>query len=110
MAKTWYNRRGKYNMYEGTCMAKKLSTVLPRSKEKTTETVDFSTYVQQMMKPPKTRLWLWFSSLLVLGVVVLGITSSLVWGWLNNIKITVGSNAPQGSVQTLQVQHTAAYA
>jgi hypothetical protein len=68
------------------------------------------THIRKGTYPPKPWLWLWFSSLLVLGVVILIIVSPIALAWLSSIKISVNSSPSQGPVQILNIGRTANYA
>ncbi len=56
------------------------------------------------------RQWLLFSILLLVGLIILGSVSSLAWGWLKNIHISINPASTPIPIQTFNVQRTADYA
>src|SRR5579863_8451570 len=58
----------------------------------------------------QTQLWLGFSVLLVLGLLVLSIASGAAGDWLKTLKLSTGTAAKPMYVTTLNVQRTASYA
>ncbi len=89
-------------------MANKISPLLPRPKDKTP--VPASTRVQKILHSSRTGLWPLFSSLLVLGVIILIVASSIAWNWLRNVKLAINPAPKEAPVLTFKVQRTAAYA
>src|SRR5579859_224905 len=89
-------------------MAKKILPVLSRPGDKTPVPVDAR--VQQITRSNKTSSWPLFSALLILGLIILIIASSLAWSWLRNIKIAVNPASAPVPALTLKVQRTAPYA
>jgi hypothetical protein len=89
-------------------MQKKSSpiSVLNRSREKTPVPVEV--HMLEKTKLPKLRLW--FVSLLVLGVIILALTSFATWNWLRTIKFTTNTTPTQAPSTTFSVQRTAPYA
>jgi len=89
-------------------MAKKTPTipVPPLFQEKTP--VVLATSIPKKASPP--RQWLLFSSLLVLGVLVLSIVSYSTWGLLKNVKFTFNPAPTPIPTLTFEVQRTATYA
>ncbi len=59
-------------------------------------------------KPPK--LWLWITSLLIIGVIILGSVSYITWNWLRNLQVTIGAGDTQPTIITFNVERTATYA
>ena len=55
-------------------------------------------------------LWLWFSSILIVGILLLGIGSSIALGLLKNMHISFNTAATPVSITTFNVQRTATYA
>jgi hypothetical protein len=109
VAKTWYNKRGRLNTRkEAFFMAKKTPTfpVPPLFQEKTP--VVLATSIPKKASPP--RQWLLFSSLLILGIFVLGVVSYSTWGLLKNIKFTFNTAPTPVTTLTFNVQRTAIYA
>lgn len=67
-----------------------------------------NTHVGKPPHPP--RQWLLFSSLLILGVIVLSLVSSATWGWLKNVKFSLNPAPTPIPTLTFNVQRTATYA
>ena len=91
-------------------MANKTSTtpLLSRPKDKTY--VPAKTPLQKIVRSSKRGLWPLFSMLLVLGVIILIVASSIAWNWLKDVKLPIGSTPKQASILTFNVQRTASYA
>ncbi len=91
-------------------MANKTSTtpLLSRPKDKTY--VPAKTPLQKIVRSSKRGLWPLFSILLVLGVIILIVASSIAWNWLKDIKLPIGSAPKQAPILTFNVQRTASYA
>jgi hypothetical protein len=89
-------------------MAKKILTtsVLLRLKDKTPTPIAPPPDIQSS----QTQLWLGFSVLLVLGLLVLSIVTGAAGDWLKTLKLWTGTPATPMSVITLNVQRTASYA
>ena len=88
-------------------MAKKILTtsVLLRPKDKTSTSV-----APPNIQSSQTQLWLGFSVLLVLGLLVLSIATGAAGDWLKTLKLSTGMAATPMPVTTLDVQRTASYA
>ena len=79
---------------------------LPRSREK----LNMPTPpVAQADHKPRT-LWLWFSSILIVGILILGFGSSYALGLLKGIHISFNTAATPIPITTFKVQRTATYA
>ncbi|HEX6108986.1 MAG TPA: hypothetical protein VFZ02_06185 [Ktedonobacteraceae bacterium] len=65
-------------------------------------------YPHQNSKP--SMLWLWITSLLIIGVIILGAITSLTWQWLNNVHVTLGAGNTQPTITTFNVQRIGTYA
>src|SRR5947199_3232148 len=91
-------------------MPNKISTtpLLSRPNDKTY--VPAKTPLQKIVRSSRTGLWPLFSSLLVLGVIILIVASSIAWNWLRNVKLTINPAPKQAPILTFKVQRTAAYA
>lgn len=63
--------------------------------------------VQADNKP--RMLWLWFSSILIVGILLLGIGSFIALGLLNNFRTSLNPVATPVPVTTFNVQRTASY-
>src|SRR6266536_430400 len=91
-------------------MANKISStpLLPQPKDKTP--VPASTRVQKIVHSSKREPWPLFTSLLVLGVIILIVASTVAWNLLRNVKVTTNQAPSQAPMHTFEVQRTAAYA
>lgn len=65
-------------------------------------------YPLRNSKPSK--LWLWITSILIIGIVILGAVSNITWQWLNNVHVTLGAGNTQPPITTFNVQRTSTYA
>src|SRR5438552_3357245 len=90
-------------------MVKKTVTapLLPQSRDKTPTFV--APPLQKNVQSSQTRLSLWFSILLVLGLIVVGIASVMSWNWLRTVKISTDTTPAQVPISTFNVQRTASY-
>ncbi len=79
---------------------------LSRSREKLF--VSAPPVVQADRKP--RMLWLWFSSMLLLEILILAFGSSIALGFLKNIHISFNAAATPVPITTFNVQRTAMYA
>ncbi len=74
------------------------------------------TSAKRILYPPRNskpaKLWLWITSVLIIGAIILGSVSYITWNWLRNLQITFGAgNTPSTiNVTTFNVQRTATYA
>jgi len=57
-----------------------------------------------------SKLWLWITSLLILGLIILGSVSYLTWNWLRNLRISLEPTSTQPSITTFNIQRTSTYA
>ena len=91
-------------------MANKISStpLLPQPKEKTP--VPAGARVQKFVHSSKREPWPLFISLLVVGMIILIVASSIAWNLLRNVKITTNQAPTQAPILTFTVQRTAAYA
>jgi hypothetical protein len=75
---------------------------------------DSDTSAQGIVISPKnskpSRLWLWISGLLIIGLVILGGVSSITSNWLRNLQIPVGTTNTQPAITTFNVKRTVTYA
>jgi hypothetical protein len=69
---------------------------------------------QLIVAPPRvsksSKLWLWLTSLLIIGVIILGSISYITWNWLQHLQISFGAGSTQPTITTFNVQRTATYA
>src|SRR5947209_3262835 len=88
-------------------MAKKIlaTSVLLRPKDKTSVPL-----TPPSIQSSQTRLWLGFSILLVVGLLILSLTSGAVGNWLKTLKFSASTAATPVPVTTLNVERTASYA
>src|SRR5437764_3774183 len=88
-------------------MAKKILTtsVLLRLKDKARASVG-----SPNIQSSQTRLWLGFSVLLVLGLLIVNIVTGVAGDWLKTLKLSIGTSATPMPVTMLNVQRTASYA
>ena len=74
---------------------------------------DFNTSAKRMFTPPgdpkPSSIWLWITSLLLIGVVVLSAVGYITWNWLKNVQVTVGAGNTQPAITTFNVQRTGFY-
>ena|SRR5947209_18849292 len=87
-------------------MAKKISPALPQPIDKTP--VPDINSIQESRHP--YRQWLLFSSLLILGIIILLVVNNGTLGLLKNIKFTVNPAPTQAPIDTFNVERTAHYA
>jgi len=85
-------------------MAKKISPTLPIDKTP----VPVLTSIQESRHPH--RQWILFSSLLVLGIIILVIVNNGALGLLKNMKFTVNPAPTQAPIDTFNVERAARYA
>src|SRR5437764_6594361 len=75
---------------------------------------DYDTSARRIVNSPKnskpSRLWLWISCLLIIGLVILGSVSSITSNWLRNLQISVGTTSTQPAITTFNVKRTVTYA
>jgi hypothetical protein len=75
-------------------------------------TNDLST--KRMLYPPRnsqsSKLWLWITSMLIIGVIIFGGISYLALHWFNSIHITVGAGNTQPPITTFHVERAGTYA
>lgn len=57
-----------------------------------------------------SKLWLWITSLLILGLIILGSVSYITWNWLRNLQISLEPASTQPSITTFNIQRTSTYA
>lgn len=91
---------------EDSSMAKKISNVpmVVRPREKSV--VPFVPPLHQDTRPIK----LWLISILVAGVIILGVVSFTAWNWLKHVNISLNPTTVQAPITTLNVQRSATYA
>src|SRR5437763_163441 len=91
-------------------MANKISStpLLPQPKDKTP--VPAGTRVQKIVHSTKREPWPLFTSLLVLGVIILIVASTVAWNLLRNVKVTTNQAPSQAPILTFEAQRTAPYA
>src|SRR5260370_17845838 len=82
--------------------------LLPHHKNKTR--VPAGRRVQKIVHSSKREPWPLFTSLLVLGVIILIVASTVAWNLLRNVKVTTNQAPSQAPMLTFEVQRTAAYA
>jgi hypothetical protein len=75
---------------------------------------DYITSAQRIVTPPRnskpSKLWFWITSLLIIGVIILGGVSYITWNWLRNLQVTFGAGNTQPTITTFNVQRSANYA
>jgi hypothetical protein len=57
-----------------------------------------------------SKLWLWITSLLIIGLIILGSVSYITWQWLKNVHVTLGAGNTPTTVTTFHIQKTGPYA
>ncbi len=74
----------------------------------------YETPAKGVVVPPKSskpsKLWLWITSLLILGLIILGSVSYITWNWLRNLQISLAPTSTQPSITTFNIQRNATYA
>ena len=94
-------------------MAKK-SLITPSEMRSVTPISTNDTSTKRMLFPPRnsqpTRLWLWITSMLIIGVIIFGGVSYLALHWFNTIHITLGAGTTQPTITTYHVQRAGMYA
>ncbi len=72
------------------------------------------TAVQRFVALPKiskpSKLWLWISSLLIIGLIILGSVSFITWRWLSNLQVSLQGISTQPTITTFSVQRSITYA
>jgi hypothetical protein len=75
---------------------------------------DYNTSARTIMTPPRnsklSKLWLWITSLLLIGVIILGGVSYITWNWLRNLQVTIGAGNAKPAITTFKVDRTGTYA
>ncbi len=75
---------------------------------------NLKTSAQRVVTPPRnskpSKLWLWITSLLIIGMTILGGVSYITWNWIRNLQVTFGAGNTQPAITTFNVQRTATYA
>lgn len=75
---------------------------------------DSDTSAKRILTPPRnskqSHLWLWITSLLLIGVIILGGVSYITWSWLRSLQVTFGAGDTLPVITTFNVQRTATYA
>ncbi len=75
---------------------------------------DSDTSTKRIVTSPRnskqSNLWLWITSLLLIGVIILGGVSYITWSWLRSLQITFGAGDTLPVITTFNVQRTATYA
>jgi hypothetical protein len=73
-----------------------------------------NTSAKRILYPPRnskpSKLWLWIISLLIIGIVILGVVSNITWNWLTSVHVTLGAGSSQPAITTFNVQRTGTYA
>src|SRR5260370_30132589 len=73
-----------------------------------------NTSAKRILYPPRiskpSKLWLWITCLLIIGVVIFGAITSITWQWLNNVHVTLGAGSTQPAITTFNVQRAGTYA
>lgn len=85
------------------------STDLMESQEKAVVLVEPETPASRK-RPAIPSLWLWFSIIIVVGMVILIVVSSIAGYWIQNIQLGINQQPTPLPVATLNVQRTALYA
>lgn len=74
----------------------------------------YNTSAKGIAAPPgdskPSKLWLWVTSLLIIGVIVLGSVGYITWNWLNNLQVSLEPGSTPPTITTFNVQRTATYA
>ena len=72
------------------------------------------TSTNKMLYPPRnsqsSMLWLWITSMLIIGIIIFGGISYLALQWFNTIHITLGAVTTQPPITTFHVQRSGTYA
>ncbi len=77
---------------------------------------DSGTFAKKILYQPGNsqlpKLWLWITSLLMIGIIILGGASYITWTWLRGLQITFGAGNTQPTITTTtyNVQRTGTYA
>ena len=59
---------------------------------------------------PSSKLWLWITSLLIIGVIIFGGVSYIAMHWFNTIHITPGASTTQPAITTYHIGRAGMYA
>jgi hypothetical protein len=69
---------------------------------------------KRILYPPRnakpSKLWLWITSMLLIGVVIFGGVSYITWNWLKSVHVTLGAGSTQPAITTYNVQRIGTYA
>src|SRR6266700_4614299 len=94
-------------------MAKK-SLITSSEMRSVNDSVTNYTSTKRILYPPRnsqsSKLWLWITSILVIGLIILGGVSYISWNWLKNVHVTLGAGNTQPSITTFHVERTRTYA
>jgi len=75
---------------------------------------NYNTSAKRIVAPPKvskpSKQWLWITSLLIIGVIIIASVSYITWNWLQNVRVTLGPGVTHTTITTFNVQRTATYA
>src|SRR5438876_6194377 len=73
-----------------------------------------NTSAKRLLYPPRnspsSKLWLWITCMLIIGVIILGGVSYVTWQWLKNVHVTLGAGNTKPAITTFHVERTGTYA
>src|SRR6266704_1994055 len=94
-------------------MAKK-SLITSSEMRSVNDSVTNDTSTKRILYPPRnsqsSKLWLWITSILIIGVIILGGVSYISWNWLKNVHVTLGASNTHPAITTFHVERTGTYA
>ncbi len=94
-------------------MAKK-SLITSSEMRSVNDSVTNDTSTKRILYPPRnsqsSKLWLWITSILIIGVIIFGGVSYITWNWLKNVHVTLGASNTQPAITTFHVERAGTYA
>ncbi len=94
-------------------MAKK-SLITSSEMRSVNDSVTNDTSTKSILYPPRnsqsSKLWLWITSILIIGVIIFGGVSYITWNWLKNVHVTLGASNTQPAITTFHVERAGTYA
>ncbi len=89
-------------------MTKKTSITAKASSSSEKNTAQGNTYFYKQANVP--QLWLWLAAVIVVGVLIVVLVSSVATSRFKNIHFTINPTIPVPPITTFQIQRTAPYA
>src|SRR5215472_1248585 len=95
-------------------MAKK-SLITSSEMRSISNTSTNDTDTNRMLYPPRhtqssSKLWLWITGLIIIGILLVGVMSNLALQWVKTVHISIGSGYTQPAITTYPVGRHGLYA